>query len=226
MNSYPLGYRNLLLSVFLSCICNSSASAEQEKQADFFPASAFDTDQVRNEIYQRWYGEPLAAMREPSLLGWTTRPDNKGIQVYRFLWLRSFDHPVAVRVQKEQDGNVRLFTKVLDGHDGGGKLIVEKTKLITNEEWLGLLKRIRDSEFWAIATNEQNWYYTEDGMIAGWSTKDGAEWVMEGSVGDNYHVVARQSPNDGEYRKSGKYRDLCLYILTLSDLDLDKERVY
>lgn len=226
MSSFPLVYRNPLISVFLSCICYLTVAAETEKQAGYFPASVFATDQDRNEFYQRWYGEPLAAMREPSLLGWGKRPGEEGLQVYRFLWLRSFDRPVAVRVQKERDGKARLFLKILDGHDGDGKLDVEKTKLITDEEWLGLLKQIRASEFWAIATNEQHWYYNEDGMIAGWRMNDGAQWVLEGSVGGSYHVVARQSPKDGEHRTSGKYRDLCMYILKLSDLDLDNERIY
>jgi len=55
---------------------------------------------------------------------------------------------------------------------------------------------------------------------------DGAEWILEGTQKDNYHVVVRHSPNDDDYRKSGKYRDLCLYILKLSDLHLDNEKVY
>jgi hypothetical protein len=55
---------------------------------------------------------------------------------------------------------------------------------------------------------------------------DGAQWILEGTKGNDYHVVNRQSPDDNFHRNAGKYRELCLHILKLSGLDLKKEKIY
>ena len=74
-------------------------------------------------------------MQEPSLLAWTKQPGNAKTESYRFLWLRSFDQPVAVRIQKEEGEGIRLFTKVLTkSRRVPGMLQVDKTKMLTDEE--------------------------------------------------------------------------------------------
>ena len=167
-------------------------------------------------------------MQEPSLLGWTKRPGNAKAEVYRFLWLCTFHRPVVVRVQKEPDEKIRVFAKMLDGKGGyaPGKLAGERTRGLAKEEWLDLTRRIDDCAFWSMPTEEQHWYYLENGTIENWRIGDGAEWMVEGTRGDDYHVVARTSPDDSNRRKAGKYRELCLHILKLSGLDLDKEQIY
>jgi len=50
--------------------------------------------------------------------------------------------------------------------------------------------------------------------------RDGDEWVLEGVRDGRYHVVARVSP------RNGTYREACLYLLSLSKIEVDANRVH
>lgn len=50
---------------------------------------------------ENWYPKHLAAMKEPSLFEQSTK---KLVQQYRFLWLRTFHKPIAVRIRKDSEG--------------------------------------------------------------------------------------------------------------------------
>jgi len=51
---------------------------------------------------------------------------------------------------------------------------------------------------------------------------DGAEWIMEGRREGRFHVVDRQSPDEGAYR------DACLYLLRVSQVlkTIPQVRIY
>ena len=53
------------------------------------------------------------------------------------------------------------------------------------------LKLINETDFWNLRTNNE-----DVGM-------DGAQWIIEGVSGGNYHLVERWSPEEGEVREIG-----------------------
>jgi hypothetical protein len=228
MNGHLASRGAILLFALLAGVrAAAEDSTEPKKRPAYFPASAPDSKDGVSEYCQRWYSRHLLAMQEPAVFGWNKQPGNAETEVFRFLWLRSFHHPVAVRVQKEADGTIRLVTKMLDGKGGyaPGKLQVNTTKKLTDKEWSSLTKQIDDCKFWSMPTKEKQSFVNEQGLTVGWTMSDGAQWILEGTQGDKYHVVDRQSPDDSSHRKLGKYRDMCLFLLKLSDLDLDKKDV-
>lgn len=64
--------------------------------------------------YEDWYGEHLAAMREPSLAG------GAETTTIRLLYLPSFGTPEAVRLTSLPDGSMALDYKVTTGRGGYG----------------------------------------------------------------------------------------------------------
>ena len=186
-----------------------SFSEKPSSKATFFPDGAFDTKDRKDDGFDvRWYSSHLAAMGEPSLYHPTRRPDDAPLEVYRFLWLRSFNHPIAVRVEKRPGEKARLVLKQLDGKGGykPGHLKLEKTRTLSDDEWSGLTKQVDECGFWKLSTVEQDWYVGKDGMIVGWGISDGARWILEGTRKNEYRIVDRQSPNDDNHRNAGKYR--------------------
>jgi len=147
-------------------------------------------DSFRND----WYSKHLKAMDEPSLSS-IAEPD----ETYRFLWLRSFHHPIAIRVWRTGEERNMVF-KELDGAGGyePGKLIVNQTQQIAVKEWDEFISLLQRASYWRLPAEKK-----ESGC-------DGAEWILEGKKGERYHLVDRWSPDGGSYREA------CLYLLKLS----------
>ena len=131
-------------------------------------------------------------------------------EAYRFTWLRSFHHPVAVRIWK--CGSVR-FIAVKELNGAGGyepeKIIFERKRELTPDEWREFMRRLDDSCYWQLSTRDDDVVGT-----------DGAQWIFEGFNAGRYHVVDRWSP------QSGSYRELCLYVLKLSGLKVNGSELY
>jgi hypothetical protein len=157
-------------------------------QTNYFPSGTFGDDQFR----VNWYSKALKSLREPSLY----EPERiEGTQSYRFLWLRSFHHPVSVRLDIKADGTALLTTRITSGAGGydPGKLIQNRTRTISKERTDWFLNRIDESNFWKLPTVEK---MDAEGL-------DGAQWIIEGTKKGKYHVVDRWSPDKGEVRSIG-----------------------
>lgn len=172
----------------------------------------------------------VAAMRErpltkPSAQHRASAPN----ETYRFLWVRSFHHPVAVRVERRNDEYL-LVAKELDGEGGWapGKLILNKSRALTGEEWSALTRQIKACDFWTLPVEEDQSFVDDSGRTIVWAMNDGAAWIMEGTRGDEYHLVVRQCPEDDprRHRKLGNYRAACLHMLTLAGFEVDGKDVY
>lgn len=160
----------------------------------YFPDSVFDGFVVG------WYTSHLSAMNEPSLFEMTR---SREANVYRFLWLRSFHRPIALRLEIA-DGT--LTVKELSGAGGydPGKLRFNIIVPMTAAEVSSFLRAVDDIGFWQLPTHEA----ARNGV-------DGAQWVLEGVHAGQYHVVDHWSPREGPYR------DLCLMLLKASKLVVD-----
>jgi len=99
-------------------------------------------DSFRNE----WYSKHLKAMDESSLNSMAETDET-----YRFLWLRTFDHPIAIRIwRKDEERNI-VF-KELDGAGGyePGKLIANQIRRLTTDEWDKFINLLQQTSYWQL----------------------------------------------------------------------------
>jgi tetratricopeptide (TPR) repeat protein len=159
-------------------------------------------DKVDSAIFSLdWYSSHLAALEEPVLR------DLRHKKVYRFTWLRSFNPPIAIRLENE-DGATTLYWKECDGAGGyrPGKLIVNKKKKLTGGDWRKFIAQIQAVKFWSLPSG------------SGGGGFDGAQWILEGMEAGRYHVVDRWL--------GGEIASICLELLGMTDLKIPDKDVY
>lgn len=112
------------------------------------------------------YENDLIALREPSL--WESSKTQK-TQSYRFLWLRSFHHPIAIRINVNADGTSLLIRKMTSGVAGDpGRLLQNRTLTLNREQTNRFLEQVERCNFWKLPP------ILEDRGV------DGAQWIVEG----------------------------------------------
>jgi hypothetical protein len=160
-------------------------------QITYFPAHILETPNPYPEILRAWYSRSLISLKEPSLFELAHDPTTYS---YRFLWLRTFNNPVAIRLNVNADGTGTLIQKVTSGEAGfhPGYLTVSTSKPLTQQQTQHFLKEVQQLNFWSIPTI--------DPVIGG---EDGSEWIIEGVHDGKYHVVNRWSPGSGPIRELG-----------------------
>ena len=180
-------------------------SSLPDRRTYFFPKSPVDLrdrnfDPTRNE----WYGKFFRALNQRSLLSETD--DQGDFETYRFIWLRSFDHPVIVQVSRRGRG-FQVISVESDGQGGyePGKLRRTDRNSFEKDAWCHLVKLLNEASFWSMPSIEDD--------LGG---NDGSQWILEGVRGDRYHVVDRWTPSEGGYRQA------CMYLLEISGRDTKK----
>lgn len=187
--------------------CNSILTRNSPKPKAYFLPSLF------SEFTVEWYAEHLSAMKEPSMLSLK----DCSVESYRFLWLRSFHAPIAVRLW-HFNGQRFLVAKKLSGKGGyePGKIVISRIKSLSEEEWSSFKNFLNESSFWEIPTEEPTVENPDGSITVG---LDGAQWIMEGVSKNRYHIVDRWSAK-------AKYREACLYLLKLAGLKVKKADIY
>ena len=163
---------------------------------------------------EHWYPKYLEAMKEPSLYEQRT---NNTIEQYRFLWLRTFHKPIAIRVRKDNAG-ITLRVVRLSGAGGydPGKIEHDESCALTAAQWDELLKLLGKASFWGTPTVEN--------YSAGF---DGSQWILEGQSAGKYHVVDRWTPSaENDQRHLDRFVICCRYLLTLSKQEIPKKDDY
>jgi len=138
----------LLLLVIVAVTCGSTSSQERMQ---YFPANIFYDSPVLDAGVIKWYSKYLSVLGEPSL--WAESKDSKR-ELYRFLWVRTWDQPISVRVVRNDDGSATLTLKVATGSSGGdrpGKLSVVRTKKLNKDEFDAVADKFAASGFWTMA---------------------------------------------------------------------------
>jgi hypothetical protein len=193
-------------TVWLAAVAITAFS--MQGQAQFFPKSSLDSR--GDDFKAKWYSNQLHALREPSLFAFANKGDAES---YRFLWLRTFHHPIAVRVDHLQsDGSWLLITKVASGAGGysPGTLTTNTSRKLTAQEAQSLVSRVESGRFW----NAPNPVNDQTGT-------DGSQWIIEGVKAGRYHVVDRWMP------KNGPARELGLFLaFDLAGLSIPKNEIY
>lgn len=150
--------------------------------AAYWPPGTFDSDPNLDGFVRAWYSSQLCAMGEPRLSA-----GNSGDRtVIRFLWLRSFDPGIAIRVTRSADA-YRLSTIRLDGAGGyaPGNVALREERAITASEWHRLTAALKIANYWALPTSDRS----NDGL-------DGSQWIVEAVEGGKHHVVDRWMGRD------------------------------
>jgi hypothetical protein len=175
--------------------------AEVRFRNDCYPGRSTENAPRHGRRMSEWYSKHLRAMAEAPLYA----ADNAEQETYRFLWLRSFHHPVAVRIWKSGTDHF-ISLKELSGAGGyePGNIIFAEQRRLAPAEWDGFTRLLRSSCYWELPSENPD----EIGF-------DGAQWILEGVRGGRYHIVDRWTPT------SGSFREVCLYALKLSGLKID-----
>lgn len=149
----------------------------------------------------------LRAAHEPSLL---EMAKDKSVSIFRFVWLRTFHHPIIVRLVVDDNGTGRLTAVEMTGQGGfaPGALAKKQTLDVSKDDVAHLQSLIAAIAYWTMPTQ------------AGPGGNDGAQWILEGVQRGQYHVVVRWSP------KIGPYREVCMYMLNLSRIDVSPKQIY
>lgn len=144
-------------------------------------------------------------MEEPSL----SCGDAGEAESYRFLWLRSFNQPIAVRVTHTSARTVLVAVALADGPSGSGPSEVERRieKDLTPVEWKRIADAVERITFWRLPTDDRS----PPGL-------DGSTWIVEGRTSADHHAVHRWS--------GGDLKDFGLMMLELSGLEIPDGDVY
>jgi hypothetical protein len=187
-----------------------AAAVTGPAQESYFPRGVFSDDTRGDQLRANWYSKHLKALEEPSLIEWAKNPSQES---YRFIWLRTFHHPVIVRLDVRTDGVGVLTAKVANGAGGyePGKLIENTTRPLTHEQTDTFLGQVSKVGFWKLPTSENS----------GTTGEDGSQWIIEGIKDGKYHVVDRWTPTEGGVRELG----LSL-ALGLAEMKVPKDELY
>jgi hypothetical protein len=150
----------------------------------YFPPGVLGETQESHKFSIDWYSKHVTALQEPSL--WELSNRDLKAHLYRFLWFRSFDHPIAIRLAVKPDGTGFLTTKMTSGQGGyePGRLIRNRVAHSSEKQTQWFLDRIEEANYWSLPSHE------ESGVAL-----DGAQWIFEAIKGGKYHIVDRWSPD-------------------------------
>jgi hypothetical protein len=168
-----------------------------------FPDSSFYISHDRS-VNTR-YSKNLFIMREPIVY-----MDKSQNEVFRFTWLRSFEEPIAIRIEKH-DESYLIFWKScsLNNDNNPAKLTVTKQKRIDKQTWDEFQSRISQIDFWYLKTNENVF------------DNDGSHWILEGKTPEKYHVVDRWSP-----KNESAFYQCCDFLIELTNLKIKNRDKY
>lgn len=151
-----------------------------DSSTHYFPPGVFASDRPDIDEFNRCFNNwQLSAMEEPSL----SQRAAVGEVSYRFLWLRTFHHPVAVRVVRTSD-RISLHAVELSGAGGyePGKVARRQAVALASPDWARLESALAAAQFWNEPATVNRIGF------------DGSIWIVEGLRGDAYHLVERWSP--------------------------------
>jgi len=185
----------------------------------FFPKGIFNAPQPINKDFDQdksirdLYSKNLKSMKEPSI----SISEHEFESAYRFLWLRTFNHPIAVRIEK-LNGQIILYAVELSGKGGYDPGVIKKSKKkeLSHDDFNRLSEILKEIDFWNMDNVLK--ILNTDGTIT--LNADGAQWILEGNSNGKYHVVDRWSP------EAGKYKELCLYFLQIAGFKIKTDDIY
>lgn len=164
---------------------------------DFVSGSDFNYSGVKSAVFSiNLYSRHLLALDEPVL------SDALPTKIYRFTYLRTFDNPIVIGLVNSND-TITIYWKVADGAGGyePGNISESRTKQLTINDWNNFENKINAMKFWSLPS-------VEKGLLG----TDGSQWILEGKILGQYHVVDR--------RGGGKIASVCKDLIELTGLKI------
>lgn len=185
----------LTLGCLLSVAHPQRTAATHRPAERFFPMQTFDVRLDLDQFLQGWFAVQLEALQERPV--YNEKPVGQS-QMLRFLWLRTFHHPVAIRIEIAENGSGTLFVKEADGAGGyaPGKLIRDTRRPLTPSEVTGVEMQVSATEFWSLPGPQPK--NEAEGC-------DGSDWIIEGVRQGEYHAVICWTPSRGPVYQLGSY---------------------
>lgn len=147
----------------------------------------------------------LLSLDEPNLYKTKLNPNTV---IYRFTWLRSFHHPIVVRIENNNDDYI-LYWKVGKGA-GGYKpegILKQGVNKMSAEEW-ETFNTLIDREDYNNIRNKQS-------MAIG----DGATWAIEEKLPNKFRAKRTENPDTDLFRA-------CMYLVKLAKLNIKESEIY
>jgi hypothetical protein len=195
----------LLLAIFVSFPLARTQKLSPAS-VPFFPKLA--KNHSNDVLKHYWYTSQLQALREKSFLSLAR---TKSAESYRFLWLRTFNHPVVVRLDVKADGTSTLTKKVGSGKGGfsPGILVEDEAKTLTRDQTHAFLSKVTATDFWS-----------SENPVDDQRGTDGSQWIIEAVKQGRYHIVDRWMPREGVARDLGMMLAFDLAKMTLPSKEI------
>jgi len=172
------GFRDKTLS---GVVVADGKTTELRITLELVPPKASDFQVQATYLNPGMYSQPLKEIGQP-LLCQQSVPEHT--ERYRFIWAPTFDHPVFLQVDFDEDGAATLLMAVWSGQGGydWGKPVKNLRKL-TRDESEDLFATLADIGFWTLPSKVEAPPYM--------TILDGTNWFIEGVKDGSCHVVAR-----------------------------------
>jgi hypothetical protein len=146
-------------------------------------------------FFEDWFGDQLAAMREPSLL--SISQEGASAEQYRLLVLPSFSPGYAIRVTHKFDGDSEIKYTELDGAGGyePGKISKQSVREIPQQQVDDLKETFEAINFWGLPTELDR--SPKPGEVIHVCT-DGTRFVFETVSGGQYKLFHVHECRAGE----------------------------
>ncbi|MBK7885180.1 MAG: hypothetical protein IPJ81_16360 [Chitinophagaceae bacterium] len=147
----------------------------------YYPLDSFSfvLDNSRSDSFLKaMYSEVLFNLHEPILYNYTGQ-----YEVIRFLWMRPFDNPIVVRMNKIRKDvyiNIKeLGKKYYDDSESYTYVTkLDTTLVLNNEKWQDITTSFTENNFWKVSTYEDFDNY-----------KDFTCWVLEAKLENRYRCI-------------------------------------
>jgi len=173
------GIRSLLLIFILA------PTAFAQKPILCFPRGSFSPTPRWDHEEAKYMAQYLQRLGEPCLFPLQNNPQT---EVYRFLWLRTFNPPVAVRLEIQADGSGKVTVTTVRGESGFGSTLKGPTTVTSRLAGIEEVARFRE-------LLQKNRFLTIPSVVRDdQQGTDGSEWRIEALIGGHYHTASRWSP--------------------------------
>ena len=190
---------------FNQCYFPSSyfANLTDNWECDFTTDYLFEIESGKRTA--EWLEVQLRDLKEDCLYNNETMPN---ATIYRFTWLRSFHHPIAIRIEKSEN-EIILYWKVGKGAGGYEPKGLKKSgkKKLNPKDWTEFERLIKDSNFDSLPNNKYI------------PMTDGATWTIERKTSESFKAHNTNWPNK-------EIKDACLYLLDLTKIKVKDDDKY
>jgi hypothetical protein len=151
-----------------------------------------------------WLTKQLQNLQEPNI----STMAKKDSETFRFTWLRSFDHPNAIRLENLKDDYI-FYWAIGKGSGGYEPLGLKKKgkRKISKSEWDNFQRLIKETNLETLPNNDYL-------MMT-----DGATWTLEYNKSGTFLAKNTNHPNK-------EFKSACLYLVKLAKIKIKDEDLY